>query len=329
MPNQSDLSSGAPAKLDPTQTDPVQTPVVPPVDNNPPIVVPDFQAIDMPDLPPMPEDSQQPIANISQTTEPINEPAPGQPADPINESTNQLNTDTGSAAPIDDSTLGDTSGMMVSPPPKKKFGGGKIIATILGLFLLVGGIAGGVLLTKQNQNVNEKAAVQDEPCNEVGACGGLAGAQQECAAKGDRCKWINAGQTQVCPDNSGQHKCADCVLHSVPGKCVGATPPPAPTASCQGVKAYSTTWALLNATQLSALKVGDQVNFCATGATTPVQDQVQFTAARFKINGTDRPETTAKRPGGSPNEFCDLYTIPAATTTFNVSAQVKILNQWK
>jgi uncharacterized protein HemX len=47
---------------------------------------------------------------------------------------------------------------MVTGAPKKKFGTGKIIATILGLFLLIGGIGGGVLLTQQNQNVSEKAA---------------------------------------------------------------------------------------------------------------------------------------------------------------------------
>jgi hypothetical protein len=49
--------------------------------------------------------------------------------------------------------------------PKKKFGGGKIIATILGLLLLVGGIGAGVVLVQQRQLFQQKAATQAE-------CGG-------------------------------------------------------------------------------------------------------------------------------------------------------------
>src|SRR3972149_4595943 len=64
-----------------------------------------------------------------------------------------------SIPPVDDSGSAAPSDLppMVTSSPKKKFGTGKIIATILGIFLLVGGVAGGVLLTQQNQNVSEKA----------------------------------------------------------------------------------------------------------------------------------------------------------------------------
>lgn len=41
--------------------------------------------------------------------------------------------------------------------PKKKFGGGKIIATILGIFILVGGVGAGILLTQQQQLFQQKA----------------------------------------------------------------------------------------------------------------------------------------------------------------------------
>lgn len=90
-----------------------------------------------------------------------------------------------------------------------------------------------------------------------------------------------------------------------------------PTASCQNVKAYSQTWALLSAAQLSTQSVGSKVNFCVAGITT----QGAFDRARFTINGTLQAETTATRPG-STNEFCQLYTIPAATTSFSISAQI-------
>ncbi|MEK7550600.1 MAG: hypothetical protein AAB535_02345 [Patescibacteria group bacterium] len=282
MPNQSDLSSGASAKLDPTQTDPVQTPVVPPVDDNPVITVPDFQMADTSDISSMPTEDSQPVSNLQS---------------PI------ASESGGTAAPLD-----DVSSMMVSPPPKKKFGGGKIIATILGLFLLIGGIAGGVILTQQKQSVSEKA--YEETCSESGATD-CATAERECTIeKADKCKWIPL---------SGD-KCGRCVVNDGDGT---------PTASCQNIKAYSPTWTQLSVAQLSSLKANNQVNFCATGTTTPAQDRVQFTAARFTVNGTTRPETIGKRPGGGKNEFCDLYTIPAGTTTFNISAQVKILNQWK
>ena len=62
---------------------------------------------------------------------------------------------------------------MVTEPnfPKKKFAGRKIIATILGLFLLVGGVGAGVYLTQQNQNPNEKAECAPNPDITYANCG--------------------------------------------------------------------------------------------------------------------------------------------------------------
>jgi hypothetical protein len=59
--------------------------------------------------------------------------------------------DSGSAAPPDISS--------VIPKAKKKFGGGKIIATILGLFLLIGGVGAGIVLTQQQQLFQQKASI--------------------------------------------------------------------------------------------------------------------------------------------------------------------------
>lgn len=70
------------------------------------------------------------------------------------EGTPTTDKDNGSAAPPDISS--------VLPKAKKKFGGGRIIATILGLIVLVGGVGAGILLTQQQQLINQKAA---------GACG--------------------------------------------------------------------------------------------------------------------------------------------------------------
>jgi hypothetical protein len=55
--------------------------------------------------------------------------------------------------------------------PKKKFGGGKMIATILGVLLLVGGIGAGIILTQQPQLFQQKAFVRQgtykDTCNLV------------------------------------------------------------------------------------------------------------------------------------------------------------------
>ncbi len=81
------------------------------------------------------------------------------------------NTDVGSAAPSVD---------IVMPPvitsQRKKFPGGKVIATILGLFLLVGGLGAGILLVDQNQNINEEAGYTD--C--MATCMRQIGDKEEC-----------------------------------------------------------------------------------------------------------------------------------------------------
>jgi hypothetical protein len=108
----------------PNQTDPNQ---VADTTNVPPVSVPNT------DLPPLPDFMNVPTS-----------PTPSEPLTPPTDDSS------GSAAPSD------------LPPvmsaPKKKFGGGKIIATILGLVLLVGGIGAGVVLTQQQQLFNQKAA---------------------------------------------------------------------------------------------------------------------------------------------------------------------------
>lgn len=46
--------------------------------------------------------------------------------------------------------------------PKKKFGTGRIIATILGVFLLVGGVGTGIYLVQQKQLFNQKAWIPED-----------------------------------------------------------------------------------------------------------------------------------------------------------------------
>lgn len=94
------------------------------------------------------------------------------------------------------------------------------------------------------------------------------------------------------------------------------TVPPIITAQCQNIKAYTSAWVLLTTTQLSVLTAGNTVNFCVTGSAS----SGLFDKAKLTINGIAQAETTTVRPGGT--DFCQNYTIPAATTTFNVTAQI-------
>lgn len=79
----------------------------------------------------------------------------------------------GSAAPNDDLIM---PAIVTTTTQKKKFAGGKIIATILGLFLLVGGIGAGVYLVGQNQDIREKAgSCEAHPCGPGFRCDGDGG----------------------------------------------------------------------------------------------------------------------------------------------------------
>lgn len=71
----------------------------------------------------------------------------------------------------DSSTTPFGSGISsVISSPKKKFGTGKIIATILSLFLLIGGVGAGIALTQQQQLFNQKAST----CTGCDPLGGIA-----------------------------------------------------------------------------------------------------------------------------------------------------------
>lgn len=148
---------------------PVQQPTV-----TPPVVFPQS------DLPPLPPAFQ----NLSEP----DSPAVTAPA--VNSSTVQqpANTNTGSDTPPE------------IPPtvskPKKKFGSGKIIASILGLIILVVGVGAGIILTQQRQLLQPKA-------NTLCACGAT-------AYTGETCADVCPGNTSTNPNcgGSGQYDCS-------------------------------------------------------------------------------------------------------------------------
>lgn len=96
------------------------------------------------DLPPLPPDFQG-VEESAQTATP---------------STAQANDNKGSTTPPQ--TPGSAAPPETPPiitTPKKKFGGKRIIATILGVLLLVGGVGAGYILTQQPQLFQQKASI--------------------------------------------------------------------------------------------------------------------------------------------------------------------------
>lgn len=116
------------------------------------------------------DDSQTPTSNVPPVLiqEDVLPPMPQQTSQPSTANSEQPKTDvintspvdSGSGAPENDIKIDTVMPAVVTSGPKKKFAGGKVIATILGLFLLVGGIGAGVFLTGQNQNINEQAGAR-------------------------------------------------------------------------------------------------------------------------------------------------------------------------
>lgn len=310
-------------------------PIIPPVNDTPPLP-PDFQSVS--DA----TSNQQPEVSALPNTSDVNNSA---------STTTQANDLSGSAAPSDLPP--------VVTPPKKKFGGGRVIATILGLFLLVGGIGAGIILTSQQQLFEQKASGTNY-CTPTDAINGYCTPQNPgdrgCLDSGCNSGYIchcQGGQGcnyGVCVPDSNFHTACEgdgrevCSNSNEPGAvtccaagyvcggsggCVpggnppGSNPPsnppgsnPPPSASCQSIKAYSSTWTLLSAANLSTLSRGTSINFCVTGTTT----SGSFDKGRFTINGAAAVETTTKRPNS--NDYCLSYTIPATGSTFNVTADI-------
>lgn len=144
------------------------------------------------DLPPLPPDFQQVSASADKNSMETAK----------NEGTNDK-----SANP-QNSTNPPNSQVITSGGNKKKFGGGRIIATILGVLLLVGSIGVGVYLSQHQQLFQEKASTPTYGC-------GIAG---ETCPQGYTC------QNSICVQPaSGTPSCyQDCIsAGNTPAECGG------------------------------------------------------------------------------------------------------------
>ena len=131
------------------------------------------------------------------------------------EGTPTTDKDNGSAAPPDISS--------VLPKAKKKFGGGRIIATILGLFVLIGGVGAGIVLTQQQQLFQQKASVLLPCVSEAGGqcfpssdiCTGTSVANTDCPT-GQKCVVGGTCSTSCSPGAQDSTSCT--TDQSCPGK---------------------------------------------------------------------------------------------------------------
>jgi hypothetical protein len=280
------------------------------------------------DLPPLPDFMVQDNVGVvpEKTTDVLqkNEDALGASIPP----TSLPNESFGSAAPS------DLPPMVASP--KKKFGGKKIVATILGIFLLVGGVGAGIILTQQQQLFQQKAAGTDYGAGCVTGlkgnivCGStnvsydpnnpLPGVNSGYQSEEDAVWGCGGGNYSQGPN--GNYYCGSGESSGDGG--TSSTPTPGTTIVCQNIKAYNSNWTLLTSTELSALTSGTVINFCASGtASTGSFDKAQFTitSAVGELNNSDiMPETTTKRPNSS--DFCQSYTIPVGAKSISATAKI-------
>jgi len=188
--------------------------------------------------------------------------------------------------------------------PKNKGGKKKIIATILGLLLLVGSVGVGVALVQRNQDIRENATNNCGPdvCEpnllQVG-CETDGTKDEKLCIPSAQCRQSTCnGQEYFCvPSNGGFAWSRD-----DEGLCTAGT------AQCLEVKVFDTEFNQLDTAGLAALNPGDSVVFTIAGTTT----SGSIIGARFTINGTTRPVVTQKRPG--TEEFMETVVLPEGTS---------------
>ncbi len=271
------------------------------------------------------------------------------PQDTLNPSpASSVPVDSGSAAPNNDLAM---SGVVGTTPPKKKFAGGKVIATILGLFLLVGGVGAGVFLTSENQDIREKASSCPLACSNSGNCGPKCPTGQVCHCQdGDPCTVAacepetGSGSTKEFCDQAGREWCVNqygnaytccesgySCCQTTNGCCGGSNPPNGtdePPIGCLDlINIYDSNWTKVN--DPSTLPAGTNVR---VGIIDRYKTSV-FSKARFTVNGTLRPETSAKREvfivgtsGPKMTVFYDNITVSTGTT--NIYAEVEFGGIW-
>lgn len=275
-------------------------------------------------------------------------------------STIQESTTTGNTSPPSSTTLNSVvePNIVTTPHAPQKYGGGKVIATIFGILLLIGGVTAGVVLVQRQQQIAEKATSGSE-CQQNPNCillenPGNSGsyefprtinAVQITAQEGktyqpglteDGCfrvniesrflTWHKYGEGPNCKDISNiQAKLGqDNGPTNTPTTPEEPTSPPEITQPPNSDISASCSGVIAYNTNWNQLTQA-QLDALETGskvrfAVSGTASSGTFDKARFTVNETELPETTLKKPDSE--EFYVEYTIPAGVTNFTVSAQI-------
>jgi|GEM_PF-6176819 len=215
---------------------------------------------------------------------------------------------------------------VITPPPLHKEGGTKtqgkkIVATIFGILILVGGVGAGVFLTKQNQDIRERADIQ-EVCSQEssGGCANLPWGTS-CGSGSLTCHPQNPAQV-----GSDQRQICQCTQQTTGSNII---------LSCDGIKTYlatnvsdATSWQEITGSDYSKLRPGQDIYITVTGGVTENEvDKATIDKARFAVSFTADTsgnltwsESTNKKPNSE--EYYFKYTIPQDKSDFYFNAQL-------
>jgi hypothetical protein len=247
--------------------------------------------------------------------------------------------------------------VVTSPHAPKKYGGNKVIATIFGVLILVGGVTAGVILV-QRQQLLEQEAASGSVCNQSPDCvlvddapnsgsrtversityvditdqvyhrynpGNNDDGCRRVNISGNTVNWERYGSGNECKEISNvQIWMGQTEVTSTPttGQVVTSTPVPEVT-NTPGVSAECSDVKVYDTTwnPLSSNELADlETGDIVRFTVSGTSSSGNFDKARFTINGVLQSEVAAIKPGS--NEYYDEYTIPAGVTAFTVTAQI-------
>jgi hypothetical protein len=319
---------------------------------------------EIPDTNPQPSEEQKPIQEVKNdenisTFAAMDSSSFSNPVMPVVGETPEENLSNENETNLPNTDFSQT---LANDMSSKKKPGGKLIATILGILMLLIGVGAGVVLLRQQQDIREKASEEYpsctlpngvtapcQPCTKGGTfVDPKSGATLSCSvdANGNKVATTDdKGNVISCA--SGWYKCTvdDPGVYSVACCKVGtATNPPTsnpssrpssnPSPSTSPIPSPSTPPTMSCGevkaydTSWNLLTSTDLANLSEgeiirlTISGGTTANQANYDKARFTINNVLKPETTNIKPSSSPKQFFIEYTIPANTTTFNVKAEI-------
>jgi hypothetical protein len=240
---------------------------------------------------------------------------------------------------LDSQKAGD-SNVVIPAGLAKRSVTGKIIATVLGVLLLIGGVAAGVYLVQQQQQFRQKASTDDlceqEPncfvINNPGNSGSypVSGIVFNVSLTSDQ---VHSFDPTVQEDGCYRVQIEDGHINweriSTASECaeivsiqvwtlgdLNNNQQPSTNAMCQNIIIYDEDWNQLDASELSDLSPGETIRFAVKGST----NQGSIDMAKFIVNEVEHEPTTNVR--AETGEFYEEYVLPDGVNRVSVKAQL-------